>query len=159
MTAHKPHRTTYQSMNIKEQLGDEWIPHIYAAKVRTQRTRAVLLEIAERENEAEIFYTLLGIELKTGSRRIACPDLATARYLRVFVRLGCQRIAVPYDITKISVLADELETAWQKTILLAAEDSPRRRTLLVKLMRTEISEAGAGEAIPEFKQSTKQRRT
>ncbi len=146
-------------MDIKCQLGNEWIPHIYAAKVRTQRTRAVEMEIAERENEAEILYTLLGIELKVGNLRVACPDLATARYLRVFARLGCRRIAVPYDITKISLLADELETAWQKAMLVAAPGSPRQRTALIKLMRAEVNDAGAGEPIPEFKQSTKQRRT
>lgn len=145
-------------MDIREQLGDEWIPHIYAAKVRTQRTRAVEMEIPERENAADILYTLLGIELKVGKLRVACPDLATARYLRVFARLGCREIALPYNITKISLLADELETAWQKTILLAASEPPRTRNALIKRMRTEVNEVGAGEAIPEFRQSTKQRK-
>lgn len=143
---------------FKAQLVDEWIPAIYAKKVRVQRTRAIEMEIPERENQAEILYTLLGIELKVGKRRISCPDLATARYLRVFARLGCQSVAVPYDITKISVLADELETAWHKALLITANESPRTRTELIKAMRTEINAAGAGDAMPEFKQSTTQRK-
>lgn len=145
-------------MVIKDQLADEWIPTIYADKIRTQRTRAVEMEIPERENQAEILYTLLGIELKVGKRRIGCPDLATARYLRVFARIGCRKVAVPYDISKISVIADELETAWQKALLIVANEPPRTRSALIKTMRTEINDAGAGEAMPEFKQSTRQRR-
>ena len=143
---------------IREAMAEEWIPAIYAGKIRSQRTRSVELEIPEHENAAEILYTLLGIELKIGKRRIACPDLATARYLRVFARIGCRRVAVPYDITKISVLADELEVAWQKTLLLLGDVPPRTRGSLIKSMRTEIDEIGAGDAMPEFKQSTRQRK-
>lgn len=143
---------------IREAMADEWIPSIYAEKVRTQRTRAVELEIPEHENAAEIFYTLLGIELKVAKSRVACPDLATARYLRVFARIGCRKIAVPYDITKISVLADELEVAWQKALLFLGDAPPRTRGSLIKSMRVEINEIGAGDAMPEFKQSTRQRK-
>ena len=150
---------------IKEKLGAEWLPEIYRAKVRTQRTRAHRLELPERENRAVIQHTLLGIELKVGNHRLACPDLSTARYLQVFARLGCQNVAVPYDITKISTLADELESSWQK-ILLLLEDSAtdktaavkgRMRATLIKELRHEIEEIGAGSLMPEFRQSTKQR--
>ena len=80
----------------------------------SQRTRVIAARSARaRENQAEIQYTLLGIELKVGKRRFACPDLATARYMRVFARIGCREFAVPYDITQISAAADELETSWQ----------------------------------------------
>lgn len=150
---------------IKEKLGAEWLPEIYRAKVRTQRTRAHRLDLPERENRAVIQHTLLGIELKVGNQRLACPDLSTARYLQVFARLGCQNVAVPYDITKISTLADELESSWQK-ILLLLEDSAidktaavkgRMRANLIKELRREIEEIGAGSLMPEFRQSTKQR--
>ena len=146
-------------MIIKDQSDSQWLPRIYADKVRTQRTRSVEMDIPERENAADILYTLLGIELKVGNLRIACPDLATARYLRIFARIGCRQIAVPYNITKISVLADELETAWQKTLLMLASEPPRKRSALIKLMRTELNNAGAGEAVPEFRQTTKQRKS
>lgn len=150
---------------IKEKLDAEWLPEIYRAKVRTQRTRAHRLEIAKRENRAIIQHTLLGVELKVGNQRFSCPDLSTARYLQIFARLGCQAVAVPYDITKISTLADELESAWHKSLLLLDEQTKeksaavkgRQRSALIKEMREEIDEIGAGSLMPEFKQSTKQR--
>lgn len=150
---------------IKEKTGENWLPEIYRTKIRTLRTRAFRLYIPERENTAEIQHTLLGVELKIGKTRIACPDLATARYLQVFARIGCSEIAVPYDITKISTLADELESSAQRTILLfneavsdkAASAKGRLRSSLIKEIRVELEEIGAGEKMPQFKQSTKQR--
>jgi hypothetical protein len=138
---------------------------IYAEKVRPLRTRSCSLEIPERENPALIQHTLLGIELKVGNRRFACPDLATARYMLVFARLGCREFAIPYDITKISLLADELETAWQRSLLSLESNGPARseshrkrlRTALVKSIRNEIAAIGPGEKMPQFIQSTKQR--
>ena len=107
--------------DIRERLNVEWLPEVYRSKVRSQRTRAYKLEIPKRENRAVVQHTLLGVELKVGNRRFSCPDLSTARYLQIFARLGCADVAVPYDITKISTLADELESSWQKTLLLFDE--------------------------------------
>lgn len=153
------------ALEIREKLGEMWLASIYRERIRTLRTRAHSLSIPERENSAEIQHTLLGVELKVGNIRLACPDLSTARYLQVFARLGCQEIAIPYDITKISTLADELESSWQKTILHFEEKTTgklpsaigRLRSGLVKEIRHELEEIGAGEKMPEFKQSTKQR--
>lgn len=150
---------------IVEELKDAWIPTIYREKVRTQRTRAYEMDVPARENVAEIFFTLLGIELKVAKKRFSCPDLATARYLQVFARLGCGSVAIPYDITKISVLADEFEVAWQKLMLTfefsASKTSPqargRQRSALVRMVRTEVTEIGPGEKMPDFKNSTRQR--
>ena len=150
---------------MDKSLKDCWIPRIYAQKIRSQRTRSFELDVPERENTAEILYTLLGIELKVGKKRFSCPDLATARYLCAFARIGCRNIAIPYDITRISVLADELEVAWHKLLLIHDEGvmqkSPqakgRVRSALIRQIRTEIAELGAGEIMPEFNQSTKQR--
>ncbi len=150
---------------IREELGGEWIPSVYGEKIRTQRTRSYHINVPKKENRAEIFHTLLGIELKVGNYRFSCPDLSTARYLRVFARIGCQDVAIPYDITKISTLADELEVAWHKTLLLFEEKAGekiasargRMRANLIKEIRREIEEIGAGALMPEFKQTTKQR--
>jgi hypothetical protein len=113
----------------------------------------------------EIQHTLLGVELKLGRRRLLCPDLATARYLAVFARAGCAAVAVPYDITRISHLADELDSSWHRMLLMAdqvnAAHTPamraRLRRWLMAQVRDEISAAGAGSASPLFKQNTKQR--
>jgi hypothetical protein len=114
----------------------------------------------------EVLHTLLGIELKIGNRRLLCPDLATARYLAVFARLGCERIAVPYDITQISSIADELESSWQRVMLLAdhhtLERSERLRARVKRRLteeeRARVTEYGAGARYPKFNQKTRQRR-
>ena len=143
-------------------LADEWLPTIYKNKVRSQRTRSYHLEIPVRQNQAEIQYTLLGIELKVGKRRFACPDLATARYLRVFARMGCRDFAILYDISRISGVADDLETAWQRTLVLTQARAPGNAKSLgsvIKAIRSEITSIGPGDAMPQFNRETKQRKT
>ena len=147
-------------------LADDWLPTIYKEKIRPQRTRSLSVDVAERENQAEIQYTLLGIELKVGKKRFACPDLATGRYMRIFARLGCRDFAVPYDITRISTMADELETSWQRSLLLLEEKTrgkhsrsvSQARSKLIKIIRESIKEIGAGDAMPAFDRETRQRR-
>jgi hypothetical protein len=151
---------------IINELDEVWPGRLYRERILSLRTRSHQLNVPARTNTVEIQHTLLGVELKAGKRRILCPDLATARYLAVFARAGCSEVAVPYDITQISRLADELESAWHRMLLLvehvAGERSEqfrsRLRTLLVNEARREITEAGAGSAIPKFNQNTKQRR-
>jgi hypothetical protein len=142
---------------IRQDLADDWLPNLYKTRVRIQRTRSVHLDIAARENKVDILYTLLGIELKVGRRRFSCPDLATARYLRVFARIGCSDFAIPYDISQISGIADELETSWQRSLVLT-EGKSSSRTALVKAIRTEVNACGPGDAMPLFDRETKQRK-
>lgn len=152
---------------VKSALKESWIPRLYQEQILKLRTRSHQLPVPVKENAVEIQHTLLGVELKAGRRRILCPDLATARYLANFARAGCTEVAVPYDITKISLLADELESSWHRMLLLigqAAEGRSsafrtRARSILIGDIRKEISEAGAGTAIPQFNQNTKQRRS
>jgi hypothetical protein len=153
------------SARVRETLGEEWLPRIYRERVRTLRTRSHLLPALNSRAQIEVQHTLLGVELKIGRRRLSCPDLATARYLSVFARAGCAEVAVPYDITKISRLADELESAWQRALLLADHLTEGRsksfrtrlRKLLAEEMRAGVADAGAGAAVPQFKQDTKQK--
>jgi hypothetical protein len=157
-----------QVQEIVSLLAASWLPRIYREKILTTRTRAYHFDILPRAARVEIQHTLLGVELKVGRRRYLCPDLATARYLSVFARAGCVDVAIPYDITQVSCFADELESAWQRLLLFVeniadknlASGSARARIrgLLVAKLRTEIGEAGAGAEVPEFKQSTRQRR-
>lgn len=152
---------------IRDEVSESWLSSIYEKKIRTLRTRAFRLDVGERENKTVIQHTLLGVELKVGKQRITCPDLATARYLQVFARIGLREVAIPYDITKISVLADELESSWQRLLLLteqatienSAQMRSRLRSTLVKELRKEIKEIGAGALVPQFNQNTKQRKT
>lgn len=144
--------------SVKERMGATWLPLIYKERVRSQRSRAYGLEVPNSQNEATIQHTLLGIELKVRKVRISCPDLATARYLRVFARIGCQNVAVPYDITRISSIADELESSWQESLLrldelIRGKSAPARgriRAALVRTLREEILEIGSGDKMPNF---------
>ena len=156
---------TYAQL-IQEQLGESWLPRIYRERILKLRTRSYHFESAKPTARVDIQHTLLGVELKVGRRRLLCPDLATARYLSVFARLGCQDVAVPYDITKISHLADELESSWYRMFLLVEQETraestrlkTRLRGLLIAKIRADINEAGPGTRVPEFRQSTKQRK-
>ena len=151
---------------IQEQLGESWLPRIYRERILKLRTRSYHFESAKPSARVDIQHTLLGVELKVGRRRLLCPDLATARYLSVFARLGCQDVAVPYDITKISHLADELESSWYRMFLLVEQEARaestrfkgRLRGLLIAKIRATIEEAGPGTRVPEFRQTTKQRK-
>jgi hypothetical protein len=140
---------------LRANLGDLWIPVIYRDKVRSLRTRSLQMNLPERENAPEIMHTLLGIELKVGRSRIATPDLATARFLCVFARLGCREVAIPYDISRISAIADILETGWQRMNLLIHGTTTRTRNLAIKTVREEIGEIGAGDLMPEFNTPTR----
>jgi len=153
------------AQQIKEQLGESWLPRIYRERILKLRTRSYHFDAAKPRARVEIQHTLLGVELKIGRRRLLCPDLATARYLSVFARLGCKDVAVPYDITKISHLADELESSWYRMFLLVEQKARaestrfkgRLRGLLIAKIREDIEEAGPGTRVPEFRQTTKQR--
>src|SRR5881397_209652 len=149
---------------IETELGPAWLPNIYCERVLKLRTRAYEFPARAKNAKAEVHHTLLGIELKVGRRRMLCPDLATARYLAVFARAGCTAVAIPYDITRISQVADTLEISWHRMLLAADSIAANRSTVfcarlrsaLIGKVRSEIEQAGAGPRVPEFKHSTQQ---
>lgn len=164
--ARAPSRLAQLAAEVKAELGETWLPRIYRERILKMRTRSHHLSLnVNRPAVVEIQHTLLGVELKVGRRRMSCPDLATARYLAVFARANCPDVAVPYDISRISGLADELESAWHRMLLLVERAAPggntafraRLRNLLIREVRREVAEAGAGAAIPQFNQNTRQR--
>ncbi|HXF06048.1 MAG TPA: hypothetical protein VNM72_11630 [Blastocatellia bacterium] len=143
---------------IREALGQEWIPALYEREILTRRTRRYVLNAPGPGSRVEITHTLLGIELKIGRRRILVPDLATARYLAVFARIGIGAVAIPYDITVISSLADRLESSFQRTMLLADHFSAggsrhraaRLKSRLLSDIRAALARLGAGARYPTF---------
>ena len=86
----------------------------YRQKVLTQKTRTIRL--LGRKSSAKIIHTLLGYEVKASNKRIHCPDLVTARYLKIFAELGCHSIKLPYDPTITALLIADLEGAMQEII-------------------------------------------
>ena len=161
----RPVKAEDLAAEVTQQLGDLSIPAIYRNKIRTQRTRQYELRAPSKNPPVEVLHTLLGIELKVGNRRLLCPDLATARYLSVFARVGIDLIAIPYDITQISQLADELESSWHRMMLLidhlASGRSDRLRATvrrrLIAEAKSAIDSLGAGSRFPEFNQPPRHR--
>jgi hypothetical protein len=80
---------------------------LYRQKVLTQQTRTIRL--FGRKCSAKILHTLLGFEVQACYKRIQCPDMVTARYIRLFSELGCHSIKLPYDPTRTAQLIPEFE--------------------------------------------------
>ncbi len=84
----------------------------YKTQVLTQKTRTIRL--LGRKSSAKIINTLLGFEVQASYKRIQCPDLVTARYLRLFSEIGCHSIKLPYDPTLTQKLIPEFEATLEE---------------------------------------------
>jgi len=90
-------------------LGIPDIAVIYRQHVLSGKTRSI--HLLGHKSQARIQETLLGYEVKAEYKRIQCPDMVTARYLKLFTELGCRTIRLPYDPTVTAALIPELERA------------------------------------------------
>ena len=73
----------------------ERIGQIYHQDVVVQPCRDLVL--LGRKCKPQILYTFLGFELKMDRTRLSCPDMSTARYLRIFAEIGMKQVKLPYD--------------------------------------------------------------
>lgn len=85
----------------------ERIRQIYCEDVLQRSNRVV--KLLGRRCRSQILYTFLGYELKMGRRRITCPDISSARYLKLFSEIGLEEIRMPYDPTHTALLVAGLE--------------------------------------------------
>lgn len=100
---------------------------IYRKEVLPFKTRTVrLLGV---KCPAVIIQTLLGFEVKAHQKRIQCPDLVTARYLKLFSEIGCRSIRLPYDPTQTSRLVPILESALKNILNTVTEVVPEEAKL------------------------------
>jgi len=98
------HLLILNSSRIRQDLIQE-----YRDKVLPDKTRTIRL--LGKKNPARIIHTLLGFEVQAEYKRIHCPDLVTARYIRLFSELGCHSIKLPYDPTITERLIPGFEEA------------------------------------------------
>jgi hypothetical protein len=108
---------------------------VYRREVLTQKTRTVrLLGI---KSDANIIQTLLGYEVQARHKRINCPDMVTARYLKLFSALGCHSIRMPYDPTVTARLIPLMEQAIQRAkdtiVEIYPKNSKRQQYILQKI--------------------------
>ncbi|MBV9211296.1 MAG: hypothetical protein JOZ52_11730, partial [Acidobacteria bacterium] len=50
---------------VRESLGEMWLPRLYRERIMKLRTRSHNLPVQTKENRVEIQHTLLGVELKS----------------------------------------------------------------------------------------------
>lgn len=81
----------------------------YRNRVLPHKTRTIRL--LGRKGSARIINTLLGFEVQASYKRIQCPDMVTARYIRLFSEIGCHSIKLPYDPTVTAKLIAKFEAA------------------------------------------------
>jgi hypothetical protein len=100
---HKKILTALQSSSE----GAEVFAEIYRREVLPIQTRTIRL--IGRKGPARITHTLLGYEVQASYKRVQCPDMVTARYIKLFSELGCRSIRLPYDPTITARLIPRLE--------------------------------------------------
>lgn len=136
MTPRAP-RISHSSILEHSRCHDELID-VYRTAVLSQRTRTIRL--LGRKNPARIIHTLLGYEVQASYKRIQCPDMPTARYIRLFSELGCHTIRLPYDPTITEQLIPRFESTIEavagKIEQLLPTDEKMRRYALRKAYET-----------------------
>jgi hypothetical protein len=78
--------------------------------IRDRKTRKV--KLIGRRCIPQIYKTFLGYEIIGARKRVLCPDMTTARYLRIFAEIGLKETALPYDVTRTQEVLPELERAY-----------------------------------------------
>ena len=109
------------------------LTEIYRTEVLPVKTRTIRL--LGRKTPAQIIHTLLGFEVKASIKRIHCPDMVTARYLKLFTELGCRSIRLPYDPTITARLLPELEASTERLTFGVRQLFPRRREVQLYVIR------------------------
>lgn len=113
--------------------GSPSIVSLYQEQVLPGKTRTI--QLLGRKGPAFIMNTLLGYEVQAGYKRIQCPDLVTARYLKLFSELGCRSVKLPYDPTVTAALIPQMEAAVEATRSGIREIFPRNHTLQLYVLR------------------------
>lgn len=128
-----PHQKILQASESASRLVDA-----YRTEVLSRNTRTIPL--LGKKAPARILHTLLGYEVQASYKRIQCPDLVTARYLKLFSELGCHSIKLPYDPTVTARLIPEFEAMVDRIAEQVAEffpgDVPLQHYVLRRLCKT-----------------------
>ncbi len=111
----------------------EKLSRTYEKEVLSGRTRVVSLP--GRKCEPRIINTFLGFELKVAKKRMTCPDMSTARYLKIFAEIGMPSVRAPYDPTLTTSVLPQLEQALKRIKDLLSEENLNQKQHQSKLRR------------------------
>jgi len=114
---------------IQEEI--ERLGRTYGEEVLSGPTRVVSLP--GRKCEPRILNTFLGFELQVAQKRITCPDMSTARYLKIFAEVGMPSIKAPYDPSLTTGVLPQLEQSLNKIKDLLLEENLNRKQHQSKL--------------------------
>ncbi len=93
------------------------------------------IHLLGRKSPAAIVETLLGYEVKASYKRIHCPDMVTARYIKLFTELGCRSIRLPYDPTVTANLIPQFEHSVSKILSGVRDIYPKNRPLQIYVIQ------------------------
>ena len=86
---------------------------LYRAEVVSSPHRTVLLT-GRKCGSPRIISTLLGYELQIRDKRINCPDMTTALFLKIFALIGTREAMIPHDPTRTAELIPAFEGIWDQ---------------------------------------------
>jgi hypothetical protein len=101
-----PHSKLLRDLQLSGEIQSTLV-EIYQKNVLSGKTRTI--QLLGVKHPARIFNTLLGYEVQASYKRIQCPDMVTARYLKLFTELGCHSIRLPYDPTVTASILPDME--------------------------------------------------
>ena len=127
---------------LERAVGPRGLVEIYRTEVLPIKTRR--LQLLGRKCYAAILHTLLGYEVKAEVKRIQCPDLVTARYVKLFSELGCRSVHLPYDPTVTARLIPEMEQSLERIRASVREMFPQDRELQLYVTRYQFALIRAG---------------
>jgi hypothetical protein len=103
-----PHSKLLRDLQLSGTVPNTLI-EIYQKSVLSGKTR--MIQLLGRKHPARILNTLLGYEVQASYKRIQCPDMATARYVKLFTELGCHSIRLPYDPSVTASILPDMEAS------------------------------------------------
>jgi hypothetical protein len=127
-----PHKKILLTLQASSE-GAEAFAEIYRCEVLPVQTRTIRL--LGRKGPARIIHTLLGYEVQASYKRIQCPDMVTARYLKLFSQLGCHSIRLPYDPTITARLVPRFESVLERITLGVGNLFPRDTSIQQYVLR------------------------
>jgi len=113
--------------------GCDGIVATYRERVLPVKTRTI--QLLGRKGPARIMETLLGYEVQASYKRIQCPDMVTARYLKLFSEIGCRSIRLPYDPTVTAELVPLFERSQDAIVRGVRDLFHRDRPLQLYVLR------------------------